>query len=73
MERFTLNSQRSFISQSLFLDVIDVEPDVNRAVFAEVFGDVGFEEKLEFRSHVAGAGVAHLIVPEDALGFVGDL
>jgi len=34
----------------LLLDVIDIEPDIDRTVLAEALRDIDFEEYLEFRS-----------------------
>ena len=60
-------------SKALFLDVIDIEPDVDWLVSAEVLRDVAFQKDLKFHRHVANPGAAHFIVPKNQLSGFLDL
>jgi hypothetical protein len=60
------------ISNSSLLQVVNVEPDVNRTVLRHNFGDVALQKLLQPNWHIAWARAAKLVVPCNNLGTVFD-
>jgi hypothetical protein len=61
--RTTLTDFFSTLLEPLFLEIVDVEPHVDRAMVRHELGNVLLQVLLGLETHVAEPGIAHGIIP----------